>query len=71
MPDISMCMNSDCPRRYTCYRYRAIPNKKWQSYSNFRPINGACVNHMQIIVGDQTREVWEIDEAVQGMRKKT
>lgn len=35
MADITMCQNNICPIRQNCYRYRAIPNEKWQSYSNF------------------------------------
>lgn len=29
MPDISMCNNSECPRRATCRRYIATPSA-WQ-----------------------------------------
>jgi len=31
MPDISMCLTKDCPKRNKCYRYIAIPSQ-WQSY---------------------------------------
>ena len=34
MPDISMCSNTKCEKRYECYRYRAIPSY-WQSSSPF------------------------------------
>lgn len=67
MPDISMCRNYKCPMRYNCYRYRAIPSKL-QSYSYFRMINNSCSNFMPLVSGDQLREVWNIDEALQGMR---
>ena len=34
MPDISMCINTKCPVRKMCYRYRAIPDE-YQSYAGF------------------------------------
>jgi hypothetical protein len=43
MPDISMCDNSRCTRRLTCYRFTAKPNPYRQSYSHFMPdIYGEC-----------------------------
>ena len=35
MPDISKCEGKDCPIKENCYRFKAIPNPLWQSYSNF------------------------------------
>lgn len=35
MPDISMCMKKECPKRETCYRATAIPDR-WQSFSKFQ-----------------------------------
>ena len=35
MPDITMCVNTKCPVRQICYRYRAIPDE-YQSYANFK-----------------------------------
>ncbi len=32
MPDISMCRGGDCPKKETCYRYTATPDRRWQSY---------------------------------------
>jgi hypothetical protein len=36
MPDISMCKGSIgafiCPKKETCYRYKAEPTPNWQSY---------------------------------------
>ena len=34
MPDISMCLNIDCPIRSDCYRYTAKPDE-YQTYSKF------------------------------------
>lgn len=36
MPDISMCLNKNCPLRMKCYRYTAIPDD-WQSFCGFAP----------------------------------
>lgn len=35
MPDITMCLNDDCPLKDKCYRHTAIPKEYWQSYANF------------------------------------
>lgn len=36
MPDITMCVTNDCPKRESCYRYRAIPTGyNSQSYAAF------------------------------------
>ena len=32
MADISMCLDTECPSRVHCYRFRAIPNQYRQSY---------------------------------------
>lgn len=40
MPDITMCVNTECPLRDKCFRYRAKPDE-WQSYSDFKPETGA------------------------------
>lgn len=37
MVDVTLCVNNHCPLRDKCYRYRAIPDKYWQSYSKFEP----------------------------------
>jgi hypothetical protein len=38
MPDISMCLNERCPRKAKCYRFRAVPEPKWQSYCEFESV---------------------------------
>ena len=35
MADVAMCQDRSCPMRARCYRYRAIPHKFQQSYSEF------------------------------------
>lgn len=42
MPDISMCANKNCPLKNKCYRFLAIPDPLWQSYIDFKPVNGVC-----------------------------
>jgi hypothetical protein len=47
MPDITMCLDHDCPLRETCYRYLAKPGK-YQSYfvgSPRDPETGECDHH--------------------------
>jgi hypothetical protein len=44
MPDISMCLGGECPRRADCYRFRAKPSML-QSYFTeppFKPATGVC-----------------------------
>lgn len=32
MPDISMCKGTGCPFKNNCYRFKAKPDKLFQSY---------------------------------------
>lgn len=41
MPDITLCMESNCKRKRLCYRYMAKPDR-WQSYSFFYNKNKKC-----------------------------
>lgn len=42
MPDITMCLGSNCPHKEKCYRYRAKPSD-YQSYFMKPPIKeGKC-----------------------------
>lgn len=36
MPDISMCMNDECPLKKICYRWAAYPDDCVQSYADFK-----------------------------------
>lgn len=38
MPDITMCMSKDCPKKNECYRYIAKPDKYYQSYADYEKI---------------------------------
>ena len=35
MPDISMCVDHECPSAKKCYRHEATPNPFRQAYSEF------------------------------------
>ena len=49
MPDISLCVNTKCPLRGNCYRYRAIPDALAQSFALFEPKNQTeCEYHWPI-----------------------
>lgn len=36
MPDMTMCLNNECPRREDCYRFIAKPEPALQSYGAFQ-----------------------------------
>ena len=36
MPDMTMCLNNECPRREDCFRFIAKPEPVLQSYGAFR-----------------------------------
>lgn len=42
MTDITMCANKECPLRMLCYRFTAVPTPGWQSYAEYKPVNGIC-----------------------------
>ncbi len=49
MPDISLCTSESCTLKETCYRYKAIPNHYYQSYSNFmQKPDGTCENYLDL-----------------------
>jgi hypothetical protein len=39
MADISMCRNHNCIAKDCCYRQRATPHPKRQSFGSFKPNN--------------------------------
>jgi hypothetical protein len=47
MPDITMCVNNDCPYKDTCHRFTAVPDKFWQSYQSFRCEKGICPAYIE------------------------
>jgi len=40
-PDISMCRNTECTIKESCYRYTAIPSD-YQAVANFKQVDGDC-----------------------------
>ena len=43
MPDITLCVNKTCPLRQNCGRFRAKPDRYWQSFAEFKPNDkGIC-----------------------------
>lgn len=46
MPDITKCLNEDCPIKETCYRWTAIASE-WQSCAEFKYDNG-CEDYLEI-----------------------
>ena len=49
MPDISLCLNDECPFRKTCYRHEADPNEFYQSYHPYAPgVDGICEDYLPL-----------------------
>ena len=79
MPDISMCCNCDCPYRDKCYRYRAVPDKYWQSYILFEPEEETmlpcgdwmlvCDHFWEITRGQRIRNTADVDKEIETARK--
>ena len=42
MVDIAKCANEDCTLKEKCYRYTSKPDEYWQSYMDFKQIDGKC-----------------------------
>jgi len=50
MPDLSMCLDHDCPSAKRCYRHEATPDPDWQAYADFcRPTSHyRCPEFMEV-----------------------
>jgi len=55
MPNIPMCLNSDCLSSYECYRFRGTPIPRKQRYLPFKPEKGRdrCVEFMPLYRADK------------------
>jgi hypothetical protein len=53
MPDIDMCMGTDCPYKETCYRFTAKPSD-YQSYIKPPIKDGKC----DMYWGDLSESIW-------------
>lgn len=56
MPDIAMCLNSECDRHLGCYRFCAKPCL-YQSYAGFAPVRGTCDGYIPNRAGDDLDDV--------------
>ncbi len=54
MPDITLCMNQECPKKESCYRFMAIPDVL-QSYASF-PGGEDCDHFMPIEEGMRVKD---------------
>jgi hypothetical protein len=54
MPDICMCAGDSCPKKRECYRYRAVPTPRRQSYFMSPPVkaDGSCEHFLSLRKGD-------------------
>lgn len=59
MPDISMCMGGECPKKSTCYRFKAKPCEYRQSYFSVPPYKD-----------DKCTYYWPTEEEIEKTRKK-
>jgi hypothetical protein len=55
MPDITMCLGTNCPYKESCYRFTAKPSEYMQSYFMKPPIkDGKC----DMYWGDLSESIW-------------
>ncbi len=58
-PDIAMCSGKGCPHKKKCYRYRARPDGRWQTYFSHPPCAGKrqkCEYFEPLREGDELAE---------------
>ena len=49
-----MCDNDKCELRNECYRFRAVPDNHWQSWSHYAPDhNGERADMVPLMDGDK------------------
>lgn len=47
--DISLCKNEKCSLKETCFRYKTVSKRNYQSYTNFKQNeDGSCDFYKQI-----------------------
>ena len=57
MPDITLCTNDDCPKKWNCYRYLCVSESPRQSYALFEPDkNGNCDFYREIKKVEENRK---------------
>lgn len=60
MADIAMCHGHGCQAKADCYRFRAIANEHWQSYSNFKPDESGKCDYFWEIEGRRVTPLEEL-----------
>ena len=56
MPDITMCAGGDCPLKENCWRFRAPPEPRWQSWFSAVPFDhetGTCLSFAELTLGER------------------
>ena len=49
--DITLCKGGKCPKKDKCYRFKAIPDKHWQSFFKGVPYKKKrCMYFMKMMV---------------------
>jgi len=66
MSDYTACVNTTCPSREYCYRYRMVYHERWQSYSGFKfdPKTGECRSFLLVKRDDRVVTVEEADARI-------
>jgi hypothetical protein len=60
MPDITMCTNTNCNKRVTCFRYLAVPKPHNQSFAKFN--NDDCEYYDRVQITDKVRQSFDADQ---------
>ena len=68
MPDIAMCTGESCPKRVACYRHRAVPMPRLQSYFATPPVrpDGTCDYFTELMKNDPVTEISHADQTPSG-----
>jgi hypothetical protein len=67
MPDITMCLNSGCSLRVSCWRYLATPSTR-QSFALFSPGGENCGYYYNSEGFRNLRTLTEADRSVQAVK---
>jgi hypothetical protein len=56
MPDITMCKGTACPKKESCYRFKATPSEFRQSYFANAPTEGGACKYYWAIETKEKKE---------------
>lgn len=63
MAGITMCQGIGCDMRNSCYRYRAVPDCRRQSWANFQHSKEGCQSFLTIYHGGRVMPLdWQEDK---------